>query len=811
MKCSLRLGLKQVLLGSILICCLQASGANFSGKVFCPNNNPLASADVSVYRMDADASEGMIAARLVGKAVTDNRGEFKIATDIAADSSDNMGIFCIAGRKDYSFTWAMSIGAGDTEYNLHLCLPQSISGRIIDSQEKPVADAVVRAIVLTLPVKDSQNQMPNMLLNLEPMSLFTAVSDSEGRFEIKDLPDSASMEFLITRPGMGTLITASSDMNPASSYHYAVGQKDIVLTLSKGLTVSGKVLDSQDKAIADATVMIMPKESPVNLLAKPVKTDSEGSYRFADLAGGEYRISMQSPSGDSASEKIDLQQDMSVQLKAKKGSWVEIKVVDDTEKPVENANVLLYQNGQMPIQGKTDAQGILKKKAQAGTYSLQVYGAGMRQPKHTEITVNEDQTYQTTITLAGSAKITGLVTSSKGEAIVGTEVKILPDNGGMKSAIKTDSKGRYTLSWSPEDMSWTEGRFLLVAINRDTKEGIAADIDTETKEMNLQLKPTITITGKVMNEKNEPIAKAMLSVQIGTSRWSSHLDSKSIQTDSKGRLTLDCLPVDAKYSFNVTGPDGYGTAYINPEEPMDGSTLNIKVKDTILKVADKSVSGKAVDADGKPLEGAQISCYGDGQPNLNVKSDKDGKFTLSPVCEGMVQINAHYNKNNQWMYANITAQAGETEVELVIMPEGNSGRRAVPKPKPLVDKTLPQVLTDPNQFDGKPLLICIWDYRQRPSRYGVGQLAQQKDLLNGRGIPVVLLQGEPMDKAAIDGWLKEKNIDFISDMIAADADKKRFEMGVQSLPWMILTDKTRKVLAEGFDVHEINTVLEKVK
>lgn len=810
MKCSLRLALIQVLSGGILICGSQALAVTFSGKVFCPNNNPLPSADVYVYRLDFNEVQGTITTRAAGKAVTDMKGEFKITAEISDESSDEFGYFCIAGKKDFSYTWAMSTDSGDVVYELHLCQPQAISGKVIDQQEKPIADAMIRAIALTLPIQDTDTQMPRMLVNLDPMPFFTVTTDSNGRFEIKELPDSASMEFLITKPGMGTVLTASSDMDPTSGYQYQVGHNDITLTMNKGLTVSGVVLDAQDKPISDATVSIMPKEIPVNLLSKPVKTDSSGKYQFTDLAVGEYRVSMQSEAGDNAFEMIDLQEDMTVQLKAQKGSLVQINVVDESEKPVENANVILHQNGQMPIQGRTDAQGAFAKKIPAGTYSVQVYKSGMRRPSQSEITVEEDKNYQTIISLAGSAKVTGIITASTGKPAADVEVKILPDHGYSHSA-KTDEKGRYTLSWSPEEMSWTEGRFLLVAVNRDTKEAIAVDIDSETKEMNLQLKPTMTITGKVINQKNGPIAQAALSVQIGTSNWYSPMDNKSFQTDSDGQFTLDCLPVDVQYYINVTGPAGYGTATINPDETMDGSTLNIKVKDTVLKVADKSVSGKVMDIDGNPLEAAQIHCYGDGQPNINTKSDKDGKFTLSPVCEGIVQLNVNYSKNNQWMNSNISVQAGETNAEIVMTPEGGSGRRAVVRPKPLVDKKLPQVLSDPNQFDGKPLLICVWDYQQRPSRYVVKELSAKAALLENQQITVVLLQAQPMDKTVTDGWLKENNIHFISETIADDADKKRFEMGVQALPWLILADTDRNVLAEGFDINQLPEVLKKLK
>ena len=67
----------------------------------------------------------------------------------------------------------------------------------------------------------------------------------------------------------------------------------------------------------------------------------------------------------------------------------------------------------------------------------------------------------------------------------------------------------------------------------------------------------------------------------------------------------------------------------------------------------------------------------------------------------------------------------------------------------------------------KPLLICVWDYQQRPSRYVVKELSGKAGLFEGRHITVVLLQGHPMDKTVIDGWLKENHIGFVSDIIGA--------------------------------------------
>ena len=44
-------------------------------------------------------------------------------------------------------------------------------------------------------------------------------------------------------------------------------------------------------------------------------------------------------------------------------------------------------------------------------------------------------------------------------------------------------------------------------------------------------------------------------------------------------------------------------------------------------------------------------------------------------------------------------------------------------------------------------------------------------------------------------------------MIEGDEEKVRFNWGVKSLPWMILTDKYRVVRSEGFTMEVLNTKL----
>jgi hypothetical protein len=56
--------------------------------------------------------------------------------------------------------------------------------------------------------------------------------------------------------------------------------------------------------------------------------------------------------------------------------------------------------------------------------------------------------------------------------------------------------------------------------------------------------------------------------------------------------------------------------------------------------------------------------------------------------------------------------------------------------------------------------------------------------------------------------IKENGVTFPVGVIEGDSEKSRFNWGVKSLPWLILTDKNHIVQAEGFALDELN---EKIK
>jgi len=133
----------------------------------------------------------------------------------------------------------------------------------------------------------------------------------------------------------------------------------------------------------------------------------------------------------------------------------------------------------------------------------------------------------------------------------------------------------------------------------------------------------------------------------------------------------------------------------------------------------------------------------------------------------------------------------------------------VDKPKPLLRKQLPDITElvinlEPSEVDNKKMLICFFDYQQRPSRNCIMQIARQSEQLKEQGIAIFAVQASQVDQNTLNNWQKENAFEFPIDMIQTDEKKTKISWGVQSLPWLILTDKNHVVVAEGFALNELN-------
>jgi hypothetical protein len=201
-----------------------------------------------------------------------------------------------------------------------------------------------------------------------------------------------------------------------------------------------------------------------------------------------------------------------------------------------------------------------------------------------------------------------------------------------------------------------------------------------------------------------------------------------------------------------------------------------------------------------------VYLYGEGQPNENARTDQEGRFAFAGVCEGIVRISA----SHQSSYASTSAEAGDTNVVLAL--GSNTGSVRPPPERPsLVGKSLPDLgtvgLTTDAVPAGKPVLLCLFDFEQRPSRRWVRLLAEQHESLRNKGLTVVAVQAAVAEADSLRVWKNSNPLPFLVGSVPEKSETSRWASGVESLPWLILTDKEVRVAAEGFQLDELETKL----
>ena len=85
---------------------------------------------------------------------------------------------------------------------------------------------------------------------------------------------------------------------------------------------------------------------------------------------------------------------------------------------------------------------------------------------------------------------------------------------------------------------------------------------------------------------------------------------------------------------------------------------------------------------------------------------------------------------------------------------------------------------------------------------------KKADELKNEDVVVIAVHASKLDRETLDEWVKENSVSFPVGMIEENEQQIKFAWGVQSLPWLILTDNEHIVTAEGFSVSELD---EKIK
>jgi len=785
-----------------------------TGKVVDEQGRPIADVKIKLYKMTVETIGLSYKMELAQQAATGADGTFTINSEVIDDAYSNQTII-LADKEELALGWDNWRLAENANVEITLGPPEILAGKVVDEDERPISDAEVGISFMLV----QAGGQPRYLVGYMSLEFLSTKSDTEGKFSFGRIPADASAEFVVKKPGRATVSTFNPQGFQGQSLQFSTGQTDIKIVQPVAAKIEGVVAEkASGKPVGGVQIMAIRGRNQPNFGLEPVVSKEDGSFSFDRLAPGEHLLQIATAlgeEGDWISEPVEVSIEAGktksgVKVELTKGGILEVLVTDSiTKQPVDKATVSIMPAGGGTGSGKsTDEAGIARFRQIPGEYRISyLYKEGYSRQRLQEdmITIEDGKTIHVEMQLAGLPKITGVVRDDQGQPVEGAKLKICPMGGSAESCI-SDAEGKFEANWDPG--SWHSSETTaMVLLARQTERNLAAavDVDENTHQVDVTLKPGVIFTGKVVDSDGKGIPSARLLIMLQGPRWGSSM-GRYIVADVEGNYEIKALTPEHEYSVEASA-DGYGRDRIVVEA---GQAVDNRLNaETIsLLAADLSVSGVVVDSNDKPVSGANVSCSGETQPHSRAQTDAEGKFTLEKVCAGRIQISANKSSASQ-MYGSIETEGGATSVRIVISQRSTPTRYEPKRPPSLVGRPLPDLKEvgidlPPADTDGKIMLVCLFDMEQRPSRHCLTQLAKQAEQLKSKGVTVVAVQASKMEQDAISQWKNKYNIPFPVGMVEDDAEKARFAWGIRSLPWLMLTDSGHIVRSAGFQVNQLN-------
>lgn len=685
----------------------------------------------------------------------------------------------------------------------------TLKGRVFDDREQPIAGATV-------------------ILAVQFHSPLYAVTDASGNFRLVCSSDPSvyreTPTLIVEAPGYAP-IQQAIDLEP--------NPEPLEFHLQRGRTIVCRVVDTEGQPVAEAWTVVEPFPDNRDYSVWLEDTDNRGAFQVPNVPQNDVKLTIGKQGYIAIRDRVISESEDEVVVTMKPALRVCGTVTDArTGKPIPNFEMAaVYVTGgrthtSSPVAFAEGTYEVSFDEMQPETRQLQVTAVGYEPVTSDQIKVDEGERVvdfklarnksfnQATagrpreeIRPTGPRRITGVVRDEQGKPLPNAIVRTCPQRG---AETVTNAKGIFTLklmrrSGSMDTMSRQETTYLLVMQKERNLAG-TVELDPAADKIDVTLTPGATLAGKVVDVKGKGIPGAELSLTFWTSSIGYGIREET-KINKEGHYEIRAVPPGHKFSVNASA-EGYGERYVQVET-SDAVNNHMEVEPLVLSVANLSASGIVVDDLDQPVSGIRIYAYGNGQPSRETFTDTKGRFTIENVCPGKLNIQANsQGRTTRRFHGRAQAEGGATDIKIVVSEYDQLGRRVPTQPPSLVGKSLPKlgdlgIKFSPTDIEGKRILVCFWDMNQRPSRHCMNQIVKQADPLKQKDIIVITVQATKIDEEVLKQWVKKNNVPFPIGMIPGNAEKTRFAWGVESLPWLVLTNAKHIVKACGFSVSEL--------
>jgi protocatechuate 3,4-dioxygenase beta subunit len=658
------------------VCAATNDVAKFSGTVVDTQGNPVAGAAVDCYDYQHLMRMGSFDLEARQHVVTDGQGTFELST------FEGQGVVVVT-KAGLAPVWR-GLYSGRTEaQKIVLGASAPLAGRVVDDAGQPVDDAEVWVSAALNKDMNDQGQ-PNFVFGKIARGLFSARTLADGKFRFENFPANAQASLAVKKSGKALHQSAKPSRYDQLPFH--AGQEDITLTLDPAGSIIGTVVvRGTGQPLAFAAVGLLPSMPGMGYSSfgqDTVFSAVDGSFQISDVPAGSYRVRADftnEPVADWVANAVPVtvasgQTVRDVEIQAYKGGVVEVTVRGEKNHQLLAGAPVTVNSQDYNHASLTDTNGVAFFRLPPGQFNVFVNKPGWAMAQ-TQATVTEGQTTQVTIELGEPFKLSGIVRDASGAPVAGASVGVFPDywNGG--AGINTDANGHYALTW--QKPAWTgmqNQRFYLLARQADLKLAAMQEVDETTTNLDVTLKPAMSISGQVQDAGGKAITNVAAYISFYNEDNSSFtISGRPILSDEQGRIQAGTLPLGERYGWYVSAP-GYGSGH----EEMDAADPNANHYDfppLILKLADRKLAGRVLGVNGKPAAGVQVWMNGEGQPNGNATTDADGRFAFDAVCAGPLMVSANGNGSS----ASADAMGGDTNLVIRFDANNNYFMQASPR------------------------------------------------------------------------------------------------------------------------------------
>lgn len=568
-----------------------------------------------------------------------------------------------AARKD-----AVRVRKGEeVELPLRLTRAATIAGTVVDEKtRRPIAGVSLRAA--------SGPQI--MRFGQEPTGVSRrGRSDARGRFRILGL---LSQRYAVEARRDGFLPASISGVVPS-----AQGRSAVALALTPAASVSGRVTTGDGQPVAGARVRLLDR-GPLAMLSgrrpasglfggEGARTRQDGTYKLRQLAPAR-SVSLEAAREGFASAKrhgVSLkagEASRDVNLVLEKGLQARGRVVNAQGEPVAGAEIRISPaetRGMMGVRFVTRMMradrpaavagrdgGFTVAGLEEGDVSATVSGEGYAEKSFAGLSVQAGEpTEWPPFVLAAGAGISGLVRDTQGAPVVGADVGVFGESGGLRQAT-SELDGSFRLDGLPADKP------VMLTAMAPGYGMTQRSVTPPAEALVVTLKTAGVLRGRVEDaDTKRPVTDFSVGYsapRMGgmTFRMGGNTERSFQSADGSFELP-DVNP--GKWTVRATAA-GYrgaevGGVEVGEGEAREGIVLSLKKGGTLsgrvldprrgTGVANADVSWQESAPDGPNRAAAAMIARLSGS-NSATATDADGRFRFEGLPEGKVTITASH-------------------------------------------------------------------------------------------------------------------------------------------------------------------------